>query len=177
MGYNVLNRMRPHAASAALAAVLGAGAVFALASPAPAAPAPSPKLVAAATGVTAQALSGYQLRNRWAGVCLDNNTVDVYALRCGNDLPNQRWFDDDVSIWSYYSHKCLDGNRAEDVYVLNCYRTLPQSWKFQRVGNSEYFEVVHVETSKCLDTNGTAVYKTNCDLTHRNTHQHWLRWW
>ncbi|HEX8626808.1 MAG TPA: ricin-type beta-trefoil lectin domain protein [Catenuloplanes sp.] len=166
--------MRSQARLAAVAAVLGAGAVFALASPAAAAPTPSlePKPVAVATGVTAQALSGRQIKNRWAGACLDNNTVDVYLLGCGGNLPNQRWWADKSRIWSYYSQKCLDGNGAEDVYVLTCGSDNPhQAWELRTVLGTDYFRYVHTRSGKCLDTNGTAVYKTDCDV--ENTHQHW----
>jgi hypothetical protein len=162
------------------------GAVCGLSSPAQAAPrlspAPAPgspdgssrisprSLLKKPAGATS--LQGYQLANLWAGGCLDNNSVDVYLLTCGDNLRNQRWWDgtpNNSAIWSYYGNKCLDGNGGDDVYVLPCNGNNLQKWQFIRV--DQVWQIRHIYSNRCLDTNGTAVYKLPCDAT--NPRQLW----
>jgi hypothetical protein len=62
------------------------------------------------------------------------------------------------------------------VYLLPCNGNEWQKWSIRNPGvSTTWLHFVHVKTGKCLDTNGTAIYKVDCDRTGRNAHQMWQK--
>jgi hypothetical protein len=108
--------------------------------------------------------------------CLSANfSYTVFTADCGNGSDYHVWqFTADSELVNDGTTDCLSGNPSRNIYTValrTCVTSLTwHQWYWGPLSDGTY-QFYNDSTHLCLSTNGTSVYGTDCDASHRS--QHW----